>query len=307
MTVQDWTERRRAIERSAHWINRGGRRPRWRKLPFRFAVAAAGHVLRATPLHRRGLRNALDIRCLAFDIVLAGLPAPFDGYRILHVSDTHLDNLPELAGVARRLLEGVEVDILAFTGDVHGHPDAPVERSAALLRHALEPVVVRGPRLAILGNHDPVDMADLLAAAGFEVLLNRSIVLDRGEAHLRVTGLDDVHSFFTEKALAALDDHAGEFRIALVHSAEVADDAARAGYALYLCGHTHGGQICLPSGRPVLTHLHRCRHAAQGLWREGDMIGYTSQGLGVSDLPLRFHSRGGVAVITLRRSGGAAA
>jgi predicted MPP superfamily phosphohydrolase len=32
------------------------------------------------------------------------------------------------------------------------------------------------------------------------------------------------------------------------------------------------------------------------------MVGYTSQGLGVSDLPLRFHSRGGVAVITLRRA-----
>jgi predicted MPP superfamily phosphohydrolase len=87
-----------------------------------------------------------------------------------------------------------------------------------------------------------------------------------------------------------------------VHSAEVADDADAAGYALYLCGHTHGGQICLPGGRPLVTHLKRCRHAASGLWRQGRMVGYTSRGLGVSDLPMRFNTRGEVVVITLRRS-----
>ena len=54
-----------------------------------------------------------------------------------------------------------------------------------------------------------------------------------------MTGLDDVHSFYTEAALAALGEHDGESCIALVHSAEVAD-ADAAGYALYLCGHTYG-------------------------------------------------------------------
>jgi len=300
VTSQDWADRRRAIENGRHWVNRGGTRPRWRGVPLRVAVAAVRRLLLPTPLYRRGLRNALDIACHAFDVAFPDLPPAFDGYRILHVSDPHLDTLPELATVTRRLLDGVEADLLALTGDIYGHADC--DRSAALLVHALETARVRGPRLAILGNHDPTDMAAVLAGAGFEVLLNRSLVLERGGDRVRVTGLDDVNSFFTERALAALDDHDGEFRVALVHSPEAADDAARAGYALYLCGHTHGGQICLPSGRPVITHLHRCRHAAQGLWREGRMTGYTSQGLGVaSDLPLRFHSRGGVAVITLRR------
>ena len=300
MTIEDWASRRRAIEGSRHWSNRGGRRARWRKVPFHLALRALGRVLPVTGLDRRGRRNALDIECRAFEVALPGLPSAFDGYRVLHVSDTHLDNLPALADAARALLDGVEVDLLALTGDVHGRWRAPVARSMALLQHAIGPVSVRGPRLAVLGNHDPVEMAAQLADAGFEVLLNRSVVVRRGDDAIRFTGLDDVHSFFTEHALAALDDHAGEFRIALVHSAEAADDAARAGYSLYLCGHTHGGQICLPSGRPVVTHLHRCRHAAQGLWREGDMVGYTSQGLGVSDLALRFHSRGGVAILTLR-------
>ena len=175
---------------------------------------------------------------------------------------------------------------------------------------ALQDVRVRGPRLAVLGNHDPVEMATLLEEKGFDVLVNRSRVLERSGERLRVTGLDDVHNFYTDAARAALEDHDGEdhdgenhdgeCRIALVHSAEMADFADQAGYALYLSGHTHGGQICLPGGRPVITQLTRCRHAAAGLWRQGRMAGYTSAGLGVSDPPVRFNCRGEVTIITLR-------
>ena len=299
--MQDWATRRRAIEDSRHFVSRAGRYGRWRKIAFKVVITALQGTLRFTPIYERGLRNALDLRKIELDLELPGLPPAFDGYRILQLSDTHLDHLPELAAAARTLLDGVDVDMLAVTGDVHGHPRTPIERSTALLSEALAGVRVRGPRLAVLGNHDPASMAGLLEGMGFDVLVNRSILLRRGDDALRVTGLDDVHSFYTEAALAALGRHDGEFRIALVHSAEVADDADAAGYALYLCGHTHGGQICLPGGRPLVTHLKRCRHAASGLWREGRMVGYTSRGLGVSDLPMRFNTRGEAVVITLRR------
>ena len=299
--MQDWATRRRAIEDGRYLVSRAGPYGRWRKVPFRIVVALLDGTLRLTPIYARGRRNALDLRKVELDLELPGLPEAFNGYRILQLSDTHLDHFPALAAKARVLLDGVEVDMLAVTGDVHGHPRAPVERSAALLMEALAGVRVLGPRLAILGNHDPASMAGLLEGMGFDVLVNRSILLRRDSDTLRVTGLDDVHSFYTEAALAALGDHDGEFRIALVHSAEVADDADAAGYALYLCGHTHGGQICLPGGRPLVTHLKRCRHAASGLWRQGRMVGYTSRGLGVSDLPMRFNTRGEAVVITLRR------
>ncbi len=298
----NWIDQRRVIESSRYWISRAGRRSRWRKLPFHAVITVVGAALRSTPLYARGRRNALDLQRVEFDLGLATLPAPFDGYRILHVSDPHLDHLPELAIAARALLDDLEVDMLALTGDIHGNPRAPIELSVNLLRKALAGVTVRGPRLAVLGNHDPAEMAEALGEAGFEVLINRSLVLRRAGEAMRVTGLDDVHSFYTEAAPAALRNHDDEFRIALVHSAEVADDADEAGYSLYLCGHTHGGQICMPGGRPLVTHLKRCRHAARGLWRQGRMTGYTSYGLGVSDLPLRFNTRGEIALITLRRS-----
>ena len=81
-----------------------------------------------------------------------------------------------------------------LTGDVHGDHDAPIARSAGLLAAALDGVRVRGHRIAVLGNHDPVEMADALGRTGFEVLINRSLVLQRDGESLRITGLDDVNS-----------------------------------------------------------------------------------------------------------------
>jgi hypothetical protein len=297
----DWALQRLTLENSRYWISPAGRRSRWRKRLFAVLLAAFGQGLRLTPFHARGLRNALDLQLIKFEFALPALPRQFDGYRILHVSDTHLDAFPAIAEAARKLLQGLEVDMLAVTGDVHGDHGAPIARSVGLLTEALGGVRVRGHRVAVLGNHDPLAMVDALEQTGFEVLINRSLVLRRGDESLRVTGLDDVHCFYTEAARTALDDHGDDFRIALVHSAEVADYADEAGYALYLCGHTHGGQICLPGGRPLISQLKRCRHAARGLWRQGRMAGYTSCGLGVSGLPVRFNSRGEAALITLRR------
>ena len=257
--------------------------------------------MRLTPWFYSGRRNALDLELERFDLGLEGLPPAFEGYRILHLSDTHLDNLPAVAEVARPLLDGIDVDLLALTGDVHGYAHNPLSRSVGPLARVLSGVTVRERRLAVLGNHDPVEMVDALAELGFETLVNRSVTLTRGGDSVRITGIDDVHSFYAPAALAALEEKADDFKIALVHSGEMADHAARAGFALYLCGHTHAGQIALPNGRPVFTQLVRCRHAATGLWHDGKMIGYTSSGLGVSPPAVRFNTRGGAAVITLRR------
>jgi len=283
-----------------------GARSLWRSLIFSLGLEVFHRGARLVSLHERGRRNALDVQLVSRSVWFADLPQSFDGYRILHLSDTHLDCLPDLAKVAARLLAGVEVDLLALTGDIHGHHRASLAASTEPLADMIESVHVKDRRVAVLGNHDPADMAEALDELGFDVLINQSIVLARQDECIVVTGLDDVHRFFTRDALRALSQSPEGFRIALVHSAEVADEAAAKGYALYLCGHTHGGQICLPGGRPLVTRLRRCRYASVGAWTKDTMTGYTSRGLGVGDVPLRFNCRGEVSVITLRRSGSAA-
>jgi predicted MPP superfamily phosphohydrolase len=308
MTIDpDWATARRAMETGRTLNGPDGQRSRWLKAIKTAICDSSGLWLRAVGLYARGHRNAADLQLTEIEVSPPGLPAAFDGFRILHVSDTHLDQMPSLVPIARRLLDGIEVDLLALTGDVLGDHHAPVAPSADMLGEVLSGVRVTGRRLAILGNHDPLTMVAEMERIGFEVLVNRSTVIERattegGVARLGITGLDDVHYFYSDAARRALEAQAEnkDCRIALIHSADVADWASAAGYALYLAGHTHGGQICLPGGRPVVANLLRCRHAATGLWRDGDMVGYTSTGLGVAYPPVRFNCRGEAAVITLR-------
>ena len=90
-----------------------------------------------------------------------------------------------------------------LTGDIQGDPRAP----AKIVAQALSSVSVQGPRLAVLGNRDSVAMVEALETLDFEVLVNRSIILERDNHRLRITGLDDVHCFYTEEALTALHEH----------------------------------------------------------------------------------------------------
>ena len=57
----------------------------------------------------------------------------------------------------------------------------------------------------------------------------------------------------------------------------------------------------LPGGVPIITNIAASRAYATGLWRCGGMTGYTSTGVGISGLPVRYFSKSEVALITLRR------
>ena len=66
-----------------------------------------------------------------------------------------------------------------------------------------------------------------------------------------------------------------------------------------LCGHTHGGQICLPGAVPVMTSSKMPRRFASGQWREGGMQGYTSRGIGTSVVDARFYCAPEIVLHTL--------
>jgi len=296
-----WAETRRRIEH-------GGPAPMpktllghcWR--PLRALVRRVDVARLMRGLYWRGVRNALDVRLLRLELALDGLPPAFDGYRVLHITDPHLTRLDETAARILACIDGVEVDLCVMTGDYGDgrHPD--VRATALALRPVIGAIRARDGILATLGNHDGLRLVAPLEALGARLLVNETVTLERGGDRVHVTGLDDVHHFYSEAAPAALDAAPDGFRIALVHSPEIASRAAAAGFALYVTGHTHGGQVCLPGGRPIATNLRRHRRFASGLWRCGDMVGYTSRGAGVSFLPLRFNSFGEVTLFTLRRA-----
>ena len=303
-----WAEVRRRMEqgREKHSPVRRRRRRKQHWDAYVHALRLAEVGLRLAGLHRRGVRNALGFGINRLQISFAGLPAGFDGFRILQVSDPHFDAVP---GIDERLcvLAAAEaVDLCVLTGDYRMRNSGPFDQVLPCFARLAAAVDARHGLVAVLGNHDPADMVPGIEACGIRVLINENLTIERAGEAIHLTGTDDVHYFYTDAVPAALRAAPAGFRIALIHSAEVAGLAAEAGFQLYLSGHTHGGQICLPGGRPLFTHLTCHKDYARGLWRHGAMTGYTSTGVGVSGIPVRFNCPGELAVITLRRGPGEA-
>jgi predicted MPP superfamily phosphohydrolase len=89
--------------------------------------------------------------------------------------------------------------------------------------------------------------------------------------------VDDAHYYGCDdlaQAVQAVPSNA--FRLLLAHTPEMFDEAAKAGIDLYLTGHTHGGQICLPWIGPLVMNAACPREYTRGHWRHGGMQGYTS-------------------------------
>ena len=299
-----WEKTRATIENGNRFIGPGGPHKSLSDWFFECVVKCLGVLLHSSGLFRIGFDNARDIKLKRIELTFGNLPEAFDGYRVLHITDPHLDMFEGLGeGIARAVREA-DADICVMTGDYRAGHDGPYKQIIPDMKRILSAIEAPDGTFATLGNHDDHRMGRAFEELGIRLLANETVRVFRGNETFTITGIDDVHRFYTPAAGEALKDGGGDgFSMALVHSPEMAGEAAEAGHDLYLCGHTHGGQICLPGGKPVVTHLTRHHGYARGFWRCGEMIGYTSPGAGCSGLPVRFFCRGEVTLFTLRKAG----
>lgn len=276
---------------------------RWRghaRKHFYGAAQRAHEALRPTRPFMRGAERALMLELTELTVSLPDLPADFCGYRILHLTDLHLDNIEHTAAVTAEHVAEVESDLCVITGDIRDNIHAPVPLLIERLDHIVSAVRASDGVLSVLGNHDSAAMVSPMEDLGIRVLLNETVTISRGTDVMHITGLDDVHRFRTPAAHAALDAAPDGFCVALVHSPCAADQAAKR-HRLYFTGHTHGGQLCMPAGRPIKISRKGSLELSSGAWRRGDMVGYTSRGIGTSILPFRLHCPGEIVRVTLRR------
>ena len=257
--------------------------------------------LKLTGLYWRGQRNAECVIVRHYSIVRQDVPANFDGFTILHLSDLHADMNP---GAMRRLIEllrEVQYDICVLTGDYRGQTFGPFE--AALNGVAQVRAHLKEPVYAVLGNHDTIRMVPGLEEMGIRVLLNECETIVRNGERIHVAGIDDAHYYRAdniEKTASRIPPT--DFSILLSHTPEIYRQAAHADFRLLLSGHTHGGQICLPGCVPLTLDSVLPRHMGSGPWKYHDMVGYTSAGVGSSIVAVRFNCEPEIALHHLRRN-----
>jgi len=249
--------------------------------------ATLWHGLHALGLYERGYRNFKDVQVRSNRVMLPALPQAFDGYRILHLSDLHIDLDTSLTDVIIDRVGRVSYDLCVITGDFRsetfGPSDLALTETARLVTH------LRSPIFAILGNHDYVETVPPLEAAGVQFLLNETVPIQRYDTSIYLSGIDDPYFYKTEdifRASRAIPTDA--ISVLLSHTPDVYPLAAAEGYDLLLCGHTHAGQLCFPGGHAIQRNIRSPRHMTQGPWRYRQMAGYTSAGTGATNLPIRF-------------------
>jgi len=245
-------------------------------------------------------RTAVDLVTHEFPL-LPVRPAPRPPLRIAFASDFHLGPLtsPALLDNAFARLGALQADVLVLGGDYVYLEATPAMARELEARVAAVPIATK---LAILGNHDLWTHHDrieeALRRAGARVLINDAAFLPAPFDDVAILGLDDVWTGDPDAAAAMRAASGAALTIGVAHSPEAVPVLKDFNLPLLLCGHTHGGQIALPSG-PVVVQGKHGRMWPAGLYQIDGTRLFVSRGLGSVELPIRAYARPDVSLFTL--------
>lgn len=163
-----------------------------------------------------------------------------------------------------------------------------------------------GGMYACLGNHDYEAGVDTLImaleACGVRVLINENVELPSPWKGVYVAGLDDhFHGDAQpQQTLENIPERACAILVA--HSPDVCQHGEMRRCDLTLCGHTHGGQICLPNGEAPHLPSEWAQQYPWGLHRHSGNWLFVSRGVGTVFFPLRMFAPPDVAIFELARN-----
>jgi predicted MPP superfamily phosphohydrolase len=267
-------------------------------------VTAAGFALYSGEI----ARHEVDI--VERPIAINNLPAPFHGYRIVQISDIHLDEYTEPFFFERIVhkVNALTPDLVLLTGDFITHGSLSFIASGHAIRRCAEiTATITAPlRYAVLGNHDVAFNAPLvietLIAHGTPVLINQHLPVERNGARLWICGVDDPGESHPDLDLTIPAQPDGPV-VLMAHEPDYADAviAHPRGHLvdLMLSGHSHGGQVRLPFLRPLILPPLGEKYP-EGHYRFNQMQLYVNRGIGTVGLPFRLNCPPEITVITLQ-------
>lgn len=268
-------------------------------------AAAAGGILFIV----KGLDNRLEIT--HYDAESDKIPEPFDGFKILQISDYHCDSVPGLVDEIKR----EQPDIIVSTGDMV-HDKGSYLPGVRLCEYLAD----IAPVYAVTGNHDVwrsdyKEFEDALTDAGVKTLHDERVTLKKNGSEISLSGIDDPFSMNTstiadniQQSLAVLGRYDG-YDILLFHRANLFDQLKHQGFDLILSGHMHGGQFRLPTGQGVVSPKSSWASKSSmffpkyvgGLYKAHHTEMIVNRGVGNPMILPRLFNRPEITVVTLHR------
>ncbi|KAA9223693.1 metallophosphoesterase [Corynebacterium amycolatum] len=272
--------------------------------------------LRAFKLHR------VQVPVLAPGTLARAGKREGEPFQILHVSDFHMLPDQKLKQKWVASLDALNPDLVINTGDNLGS-----DKAVPSVLAALGPLLNR-PGAFVFGTNDyfaprPVNPLKYLTGKkrkpsrvelpwrgmraafiehGWQDATHARLEFVAGGVKVALSGVDDPHHELEDYSqIAGAPNADADIAIGLSHSPEphVLDAFAEDGYDLVLSGHTHGGQVCLPGGKAIVTNCGIDRSRASGLsrWTEKTWL-HVSNGLGTSPYaPVRLFCRPSATLI----------
>lgn len=295
-----WAAVRAVMESDNHKRKLSGKKSKSRWGLFQKILSVFEIFLKLSGLYKNGYNNVYELETNRYRITSPLIPASFNDYSILHLSDLHIDSVPGFHEMLIEKIKQYPCNICFITGDLRRDTSGGFRNIIKPLKELSSGMDVPNGIYAVLGNHDTYLMECLEDNLELNFLINETLFIEKNGEKIAVTGTDDPFRYFTDQEIYALEQDIEGFKIALVHTSELAEVAAGSKYSLYLCGHTHGGQICLPGGKAVITHQMEGKSFIKGLWGINGMRGFTHKGCGVSGIPVRYNCPGEIVYFVLR-------
>jgi uncharacterized protein len=248
---------------------------------------------------RLAMDEANSLSLERVEIALDRLPRQLDGFRIIHLSDTHhspftgLEHIRRAVSVTNRL----RPDLILLTGDYVSHEReyiAPVAAELGRLRS-------KHGTYACLGNHDHWTDAELVThlfrGEGIAMLINEGFRFEARETSFWLCGVDDYMVGKTDVPAALYGSFPDEMKLLLAHNPIIFREAARFGVDLTLSGHTHGGQIKVRNPEKRILPQRRLK---AGLHRRRKSQIYITRGIGTVVVPMRYQCPPEISLLELR-------
>jgi predicted MPP superfamily phosphohydrolase len=218
-------------------------------------------------------------------------------FRIVQVSDLHCDRAPRNEEEMVRTVNALKPDIIVATGDYLNDP-AGLPR----LRDALSRLEAPLGKFAVTGNFEVYRWPglDFIKGTGFQLLDMDIAPVTKGGETIAIYGLAMDRSRDCRAFLQGLPYD--RFNVFLFHKPDLIEGVDGPGIGLYLCGHTHGGQVALPLYGALITLSKYGKKYESGAYRLGETTLYVNRGLGLERRPLpqvRFFARPEIAVFDI--------
>ncbi len=245
-----------------------------------------------------------EIDLVEVNIRLDNLGWNFHNFRILNLTDIHLGQwinpkyLDELIDYVNLL----NVDLITLTGDYFSYVTKGYEKS---LQNSFKKLKSRYGKFGVLGNHDhwmdAKKIRRIFKASNVIDLSNKVYTLEKDGDFLNICGVDSctVCADDLDKVLSKMKDKTPS--ILLAHEPDFAEESSKTNkFDLQISGHSHGGQFIIPKVETTPFRGPNSRKYPVGLYKVGNMMQYTSKGLGTNSFRFRINCKPEITIITLK-------